>query len=54
MTIVEPVADNPIMGQKPDSEDNNTNQALVVDSTIVVGRGASLTLGTDSLTVLGE
>jgi hypothetical protein len=54
MTTVIPVADNPFMDPRTNSEDNGDEQAPVVESTLVVGRNASLTLGTDSLIVLGE
>jgi hypothetical protein len=54
MTTVSPVADNPFMDPRTNSEDNGAEQASVIESTLVVGRNASLTLGTDSLIVLGE
>jgi sphingosine kinase len=49
-----PVTHNPFMDPRTDSEDNGTDRALAVEATLVVGRNASLTLGTDSLIVLGE
>lgn len=50
------VTDNPFRDpvSEPDHYDQGQDHAFAVDSTLAVGRDASLTLGTDSLIVLGE
>jgi hypothetical protein len=48
------VADDPFVDPLPVSEDHGNDHSFVVDSTLAVSTHASLTLGTDSLIVLGE
>ncbi|KAI9738936.1 MAG: sphinganine kinase lcb4 [Claussenomyces sp. TS43310] len=45
---------NPFEDQTSDAEDCGTRRSFAVNSTLAVGRNASLTLGTDSLIVLDE
>jgi sphingosine kinase len=47
-------ADDPFVDPSSEAEDIGTDHAFAVNSTLAVGRNASLTLGTDSLIVLGE
>jgi sphingosine kinase len=47
-------SDNPFVDPPRVSEGNGTDLAFAIDSTLAVGKNASLTLGTDSLIVLGE
>jgi sphingosine kinase len=46
--------DNPFVDPISSFEDQGRDHSFAVDSTLPVGRNASLTLGTDSLIVLGE
>lgn len=45
--------DNPFVDPNPSFEENGRGNSFAMDATLVVGRSASLTLGTDSLIVLG-
>jgi sphingosine kinase len=54
MATTSPQADDPFVDPSSEAEDIGTDHAFAVNSTLVVGRNASLTLGTDSLIVLGE
>lgn len=53
MTTPSIVPDDPFVDPAPATEGHGSDQAFAVDSTLAVGRNASLTLGTDSLIVLG-
>jgi hypothetical protein len=46
--------DDPFVDPSSETEDLATDHAFAVNSTLAVGRNASLTVGTDSLIVLGE
>jgi hypothetical protein len=46
--------DDPFVDPASEAEDLASDHAFAMNSTLVVGRNASLTLGTDSLIVLGE
>jgi sphingosine kinase len=47
--------DNPFVDPNPSFEGGQSRgDSFAVDSTLAVGRNASLTLGTDSLIVLGQ
>lgn len=46
--------DNPFVDPITSMEEQAQEQSFAVDSTLAVGKNASLTLGTDSLIVLGE
>jgi hypothetical protein len=46
--------DDPFVDPSSEAEELGGDHAFAVNSTLVVGRNASLTLGTDSLIVLGE
>jgi hypothetical protein len=46
--------DDPFVDPSSEAEDLGTDHSFAVDSTLAVGRNASLTLGTDSLIVLGK
>jgi hypothetical protein len=46
--------DNPFVDPVPSSDGPGHDHSLAIGSTLSVGRNASLTLGTDSLIVLGE
>jgi len=46
--------DDPFVDPASEAEDLVSDHAFAMNSTLVVGRNASLTLGTDSLIVLGE
>lgn len=54
MTPTPMAADNPFVDPVASSEEHGRNHSSAIDSTLAVGRNASLTLGTDSLIVLGE
>lgn len=45
---------DPFVDPQSATEDHTSDHAFAADATLVVGRNASLTLGTDSLIVLGE
>jgi sphingosine kinase len=53
MTTVSMATDNPFVDPVPSFEEHGRDHS-VVDSTLPVGRNASLTLGTDALIVLGK
>ena len=46
--------DNPFVDPLPPFEEQIRDHSLALDSTLAVGKNASLTLGTDSLILLGE
>lgn len=46
--------DNPFTDPNPSFEENPVDSTFAIDSTLAVGREASLTLGTDSLIILGK
>lgn len=46
--------EDPFVDPSSETEDLATDYAFAVNSTLAVGKNASLTLGTDSLIVLGE
>jgi sphingosine kinase len=46
-------ADNPFVDPISSFEDPARDRSFAIDSTLAVGKKASLTLGTDSLIVLG-
>jgi sphingosine kinase len=46
--------DNPFVDPSTSLEEPGRGNSFAIDSTLAVGRNASLTLGTDSLIVLGE
>jgi sphingosine kinase len=54
MTSTSMAADNPFVDPNPSFEENTRDHSFAIDSTLAVGRNASLTLGTDSLIVLGR
>jgi hypothetical protein len=54
MTTASMAADNPFVDPIASFEEHGRDHSFAVDSTLAVGRNASLTLGTDSLIVLGE
>ena len=54
MTTILSSSDDPFVDQLSATEDHTSDRAFAADTTLVVGRNASLTLGTDSLIVLGE
>lgn len=45
--------ENPFIDPNPSFEDSARDHSFALDSTLAVGRDASLTLGTDALIVLG-
>jgi sphingosine kinase len=45
---------DPVPGPIPGNDERGTDRSFAVDSTLAVGKNASLTLGTDSLIVLGK
>lgn len=47
-------ADNPFVDPNPSFEDNGRTSTSPADGTLALGRNVSLSLGTDSLIVLGE
>lgn len=47
-------SDDPFVDPQSATEDHTSDHAFAADATLAVGRNASLTLGTDSLIVLGE
>lgn len=47
-------SENPFVDPNPSFDENVRDHSFAIDSTLAVGRNASLTLGTDSLIVLGE
>ena len=51
MTTISAPAVNPFVDPLPEQEQE---RSFAVDSTLAVGRNASLTLGTDTLIVLGK
>ena len=46
--------DNPFVDPSTSFEEHGRTHSFAVDATLPVGKNASLTLGTDSLIVLGE
>ena len=46
--------DNPFVDPVASFEEHGRDHSFAIDSTLPVGRNGSLTLGTDSLIVLGE
>lgn len=54
MTTVPMATDNPFVDPNPSFDDPGRDHSLALDSTLAVGKNASLTLGTDSLILLGE
>jgi len=53
--VTAPMAtDNPFVDPITSFEEYDRDHSFAIDSTLAVGRNASLTLGTDSLIVLGE
>jgi sphingosine kinase len=54
MTTTSSNADNPFVDPNPSFEADGRGNSFAVDATLAVGKNASLTLGTDSLIVLGE
>jgi len=54
MAISSTLPDDPFVDPSSEAEDLGTDHAFAVNSTLAVGKNASLTLGTDSLIVLGE
>jgi sphingosine kinase len=54
MATTSNTADDPFVDPRPESEDRAQEHAFTVDCTLAVGKNASLTLGTDSLIVLGK
>jgi sphingosine kinase len=46
--------DNPFRDPATSSDELGRDNSVTMDSTLAVGRDASLSLGTDSLVVLGE
>jgi sphingosine kinase len=46
--------ENPFVDPATSFEENARGNSFAVDATLAVGKNASLTLGTDSLIVLGE
>jgi sphingosine kinase len=54
MTTAMSSHDNPFADPTASFEENARGNSFAVDATLAVGKNASLTLGTDSLIVLGE
>lgn len=54
MTTPSATADNPFVDPATSFEDAGRGNSFAVDATLALGRNVSLTLGTDSLIVLGE
>jgi sphingosine kinase len=54
MTTTSMATDNPFVDPTSSFEDAGRGNSFATDSTLAVGRNASLTLGTDALIVLGE
>ncbi len=54
MATILSLPDDPFVDPSSEAEDLGTDRAFAVNSTLAVGRNVSLTLGTDSLIVLGE
>lgn len=54
MTTNISLSDDPFVDPQSVTEDHTSDHAFAADATLAVGRNASLTLGTDSLIVLGE
>lgn len=54
MTTTSMTADNPFVDPVTSFEEQGRDHSFAIESTLAVGRDASLTLGTDSLIVLGE
>jgi hypothetical protein len=54
MTTTSMAADNPFVDPITSFEEPAHDRAFAIDSTLAAGKNASLTLGTDSLIVLGE
>ncbi len=53
MATASALPDDPFTDPSSEAEDLGSDHAFAVNSTLAVGRNASLTLGTDSLIVLG-
>lgn len=53
MTSASMATDNPFVDPTASFEEHARDSSFALDSTLPVGRNASLTLGTDSLIVLG-
>ena len=54
MTTVSMATENPFVDPIASFEDHGRDHSFAIDSTLALGRNASVTLGTDSLIVLGE
>jgi len=54
MTTTSKPTDNPFVDPATSFEDAGRGNSFAVDSTLALGRNVSLTLGTDSLIVLGK
>jgi sphingosine kinase len=54
MSSLTQLTKNPFVDPVVESDDAGDEHSFAVDSTLAVGKDASLTLGTDSLIVLGE
>ena len=52
--ITQSTSDNPFVDPETSFEEHGRDHSFAIDATLAVGRNASLTLGTDSLIVLGE
>lgn len=53
MTSVSMATDNPFVDPITSFDDQARDQSFAIESTLAVGKNASLTLGTDSLVLLG-
>lgn len=54
MTTTTMATDNPFVDPVTSFEEAGRGTSFAIDATLAVGRNASLTLGTDSLIVLGR
>jgi sphingosine kinase len=54
ITTVSMASDNPFIDPLPSFDEQARDHSFALDSTLAVGKNASLTLGTDSLILLGE
>jgi sphingosine kinase len=54
MSTASMATDNPFVDPITSFEEHGRDHSFAADSTLPVGRNASLTLGTDSLIVLGQ
>lgn len=54
MVMENPASENPFVDPQASFEEAGRGNSFAVDATLAVGKNASLTLGTDSLIVLGR